>query len=232
MQYWGSDVRLYSKAVKLNPYVKVKDMNEDRIKRKLELISKFIPNCIGDYETAEYTKEFHTNNYFIKAAIDLTKYNCNFETKNKKLLIVHAPTSPEHKGTEYILSALNELSIDYDFELKLVQGLSNEEAKKIYMKADLVIDQVLAGSYGVFAIEAMAMGKPVVCWISDFMREHYPNDLPIISANPDTIKNTLKYIFENKDLLVEVGRKGRLYVEKHHDMISISKKMIELYKKI
>ncbi|CBH22460.1 conserved protein of unknown function [Acetoanaerobium sticklandii] len=234
MQYWGSDVRLYSKAVKLNPYIKVKDMNEDMIKRKVELISKYIPDCIVDYELAEYVKEFHDNIHYTKVAIDLEKYEYTYDDNltNSKFMIVHAPTSPEHKGTDYIIKALSELNVDFDFELKLVQGMSNEEATKIYMKADLIIDQILAGSYGVFAVESMAMGKPVISWISDFMKEKYPDDLPIISANPDNIKNTLEYILKNKDILAEIGHKGRLYVEKYHDMNKISKNMVDIYKKI
>lgn len=234
MQYWGSDVRLYSKAVKHNPYIKVKDMNEDMIKRKVELISKYIPDCIVDYELAEYVKEFHDNVHYTKVAIDLEKYEYTYDDNltNSKFMIVHAPTSPEHKGTDYIIKALSELNVDFDFELKLVQGMSNEEATKIYMKADLIIDQILAGSYGVFAVESMAMGKPVISWISDFMKEKYPDDLPIISANPDNIKKTLEYLLKNKDILPEIGHKGRLYVEKYHDMNKISKNMVDIYKKI
>ncbi|WP_245330804.1 glycosyltransferase [Acetoanaerobium pronyense] len=234
MQYWGSDIRLYSKAVKMNPYIKVKDMNEDRIKRKLELVSKYIPDCIVDYELAEYAKEFHENIHYTKVAINLDEYNysyCN-ESSERKITIVHAPTSPEHKGTDFILRAISELSINFDIDFELVEGKSNEEAKKIYMKADLVIDQILAGSYGVFAVEAMAMGKPVICWISDFMKEQYPEDLPIISANPDTIKNTLEKLLKNRDSLKEIGNDGRKYVEKYHDVNCISKNMIEIYNKI
>ncbi|WP_352407934.1 glycosyltransferase [Acetoanaerobium noterae] len=234
MQYWGSDVRLYSKAVKVNPYIKVKDKNEDIIKRKLELISKYIPDCIVDYELGEYVKEFHDNIHYSKVAIDLEKYKNLYDDKlnNSKFMIVHAPTSPEHKGTDYIVKALEELSLDYDFKFELVKGMSNEEATKIYKKADLIIDQLLVGSYGVFAVESMAMGKPVISWISDFMKEKYPEDLPIISANPDNIKNTLEYILNNKDMLAEIGHRSRLYAEKYHDMNKISKNMVEIYKNL
>lgn len=230
MQYWGSDVRMYSKAVKLNPYVNVKDMNEDGIKRKLELISKFIPDCIVDYEVAEYVKDYHSNIHYTRVAIDLNKYKFIKETYNKKLLIVHAPTSPEFKGSNYILKAINELKNKYDFDFKLVQGMSHEDATKIYEQADLIIDQVLAGAYGVFAVETMAMGKPVISWISNFMKEKYPKDLPIISANPDTIKEKIEYVIKNKDMLKEIGISGRKYVEKYHDMNKISTNMLEIYK--
>jgi Glycosyltransferase len=232
MQYWGSDVRLYSKAKELNPYVKVKDMNEDGIKRRLEYISEFIPHCIVDYELAEYVKGYHSNIHYSAVAIDLSKYKFIEETNNEKLLIVHAPTAPEFKGSNYILKAIEELKMKYDFDFKIVQGVAHEDAVKIYQQADLIIDQILIGSYGVFAVESMAMGKPIICWISDFMKDKYPKELPIISANPDTIKEKIEYAINNKDMLRELGSKGRKYVEKYHDMNIISRNMIEIYNKI
>jgi len=232
MQYWGSDVRMYSKAVKMNPYVKVKDINEDGIKRRLELISKYISNCIVDYELVEYVKDYHSNVHYTTVTIDLKKYNFIKETHNKKLLIVHAPTAPEFKGTNYILKAIEELKVKYDFDFKLVQGMTHEHAIKIYEQADLIIDQILTGSYGVFAVESMAMGKPVICWISDFMKEKYPKELPIISANPDNIEEKIEYAIKNKDILKDIGIKSRSYAEKYHDMNKISKDIFTIYNKI
>lgn len=232
MQYWGSDVRMYSKAIKLNPYIKVKNMNEDEIKRRLELISMYIPDCLVDYELAEYVKDYHSNVHYTRVAIDLKKYRLIKENCNDKMLIVHAPTSPEIKGTSYILKAVEELKEKYDFEFTLVQGMPHEQATKIYEKADLIIDQILCGGYGVFAIESMAMGKPVICWIDDFMKEKYPKELPIISANPDNIKEKIEYAIKNKDMLKEVGIKGRRYVEKYHNMNIVSENMLQIYKSL
>ena len=78
----------------------------------------------------------------------------------------------------------------------------------------------------------MAMGKPVICWISDFMKEKYPKELPIISANPDNIKEKIEYAIKNKDMLKGIGLEGRKYVEKYHDMNIIAKDMMEIYKEL
>ncbi|MFU0823719.1 glycosyltransferase [Clostridium sp.] len=232
MHHWGSDVRMYSKAIQFNPYVKVKNMDEDSIKRKLEFISKHISHCVvSDYELYNYVKDFYCNVHLIRQAIDLEKYKIK-NYKNNKLFIVHAPSSPEIKGTKYILSAIEELKQKYDFDFKLIQGMPHEEAKKIYQKADIIIDQILCGSHGLFAIESMAMGKPVVCFISDHLKDTYPKELPIISANPDNIKEKLEYVINNRDMLSEIGNKGRKYVEKYHDMNVISKQLLDLYKSI
>ncbi|WP_315112787.1 glycosyltransferase [Clostridium intestinale] len=231
MQYWGSDVRMYSKALKISPFVKVKNNNEESIKRSLENAARYIDHCIVDFELGEYVKDFYKNVHYSRVAIDLKNYEvASTQNKNTKMLIVHAPTSPEIKGTEFILHAIEVLKQDYEFDFKVVQNMSHKQATEIYKKADLIIDQLLIGSYGVLAVEAMAMGKPVICWISDFMKEKYPKDLPIICANPKDIKSKLEYIIKNRDMLDVIGKRGRHYAEKYHDMNKVAKNLLDIYK--
>lgn len=231
MQHWGSEVRLYSVASKYNPYVKVKVTDENEIINRLEFLGKCIDNCIvSDYELYEYVKDYYKNVYFIKQAIDIQKYDIKRKEKKKELCIVHAPTSPEIKGTDSVLKVIEELKSKYSFNFILVQGMSHSEAKKIYEEADIIIDQLRIGSYGLLAIEAMAMGKAVICYISDPMKDKYPKDLPIISANPDNLKDKLEYLISNKDMIPEIGKNGRLFIEKYHDSNLIAKDLLKLYK--
>lgn len=230
MHHWGSDVRLLSKAVKYNPYVKVKTLDENKIIQNLTFLSNYIDDCIvSDYELYEYVKDFYKHVHLIKQAVDVEQYKMNIKPKINKLCIVHAPTSPEIKGTRYVMKAIEELKDTYDFEFKLVHGISHVEAKKIYEEADIIIDQLLIGSYGLLAIEAMAMGKTVICWISENMTHRYSKELPIISANPDTLKDKLEYVIKNKDMLEEIGNKGRKFVEKNHASNVVVKELLKLY---
>ena len=73
----------------------------------------------------------------------------------------------EHQGYAMILDALERLKTRFDFELILVEKKTHEEALALYRSADIAIDQVLAGWYGGFAVEMMAMGKPVACYIRE-----------------------------------------------------------------
>ncbi len=230
MHHWGSDVRLFSKAVIKNPYVKVKNSDEKGIIQRLAFLGNHIENCIvSDFELYEYVKDFYKNVYIIKQAIDIEQYQANIKPQNDKLCIVHAPTSAGIKGTPYVIKVIEELKDKYDFDFKLVQGTSHLEAKKIYEMADIIIDQLLTGTYGLLAIEAMAMGKVVICWISEDMKNNYSDELPIISANPDTLKEKLEYIIKNKDMLEEVGKRSRQFVEKYHNSEMIVKDLLKLY---
>ncbi|HOJ94034.1 MAG TPA: glycosyltransferase [Fervidobacterium nodosum] len=245
MQYWGSEARRISLVKKFNPYAISKITEESEIEKKLYYISKYINNAIvEDLELYECIKEFHNKIHFVRQAIDINKYNLNdlddniLENKEnihkKKIRIVHAPTNPEFKGTKYIVNAIENLKIKHNnnIEFILISGVSHDEAKKIYQSADIIVDQLHAGVYGLFAIESMALGKPVVGWIADYFLKSYPKELPIIRANPDSIEKVLEELIKNREILPEIGMNSRKYVEKYHNIEKIKFDLLMLYYKI
>jgi glycosyltransferase involved in cell wall biosynthesis len=92
----------------------------------------------------------------------------------------------------------------------------------IYKRADLIVDQLLAGWYGGFAVEAMALGKPVVCYIREedlkFVPARMAEQLPLINARPDSVYSVLKdWLSARKHELSQRGRLSREFVENWHD---------------
>jgi len=81
----------------------------------------------------------------------------------RRPVILHAPSSRRRKGTEHVIAACEGL----DADLEIVEGLPHEEAFARFRNADIVIDQLNAGWYGVFAIECLALGKPIVTFLHD-----------------------------------------------------------------
>jgi hypothetical protein len=160
-------------------------------------------------------------------------------SKNPEIpLVIHAPSHRGAKGTKYILDAVDNLKQDdIPFEFILIEGMSNKEARKIYEKADILIDQLLVGWYGGLAVELMALGKPVICYIRSedlkFIPVEMCNEIPVINANNDTIYSVLKEcLTSNKNNLSKIGKLGREYVEKWHDPIKIAEKLKIEYEKI
>lgn len=148
--------------------------------------------------------------------------------------IVHAPSDPNIKGTAMILAALDALSKRFDFELILVQGKTHAEAMEIYRGADLAIDQLLAGWYGGFAVELMAMGKPVAAYIREEDRQFVPpamwDDMPILRLRPDTLEEDFSAILAHPEALAEAGARSRAYVERWHDPLRIACALDRIYR--
>ena len=97
---------------------------------------------------------------------------------------------------------------------------------------DIFVDQVTGGDHGLAAIEAMAFGKPVICYIKPSVRDSLPHDLPIVSATPDDLPVVLSRLLSDGPWRAELGRRGRAYVEKHHDARTIAKQLLEIYREL
>lgn len=152
-----------------------------------------------------------------------------------KPVVMHAPSHRGVKGTRFILAAVERLREEgVPFDFILVEDLTIEKAQKQYEKADLFIDQLLAGWYGGVAVEAMALGKPVICYLREddlgFIPDQMRNDLPLIQATPDSIYEVLKYwLTTGKSELPDIGKKSRSFVEKWHDPLTIARQMQATY---
>lgn len=155
---------------------------------------------------------------------------CNFDTHKhlpkleKKLKVVHAPTNQVAKGSGYILEALNKLQKKYPdyLEIFLVQNLPYQQALEIYKQADLVIDQVLIGWYGAFAVETMLMGKPVIARIAvedlKFLPPQMANELlqTVIQADPHSICDVVERCLHERAFLKQRGEASIAYATKWH----------------
>jgi len=148
-----------------------------------------------------------------------------------KLRILHAPTNEDYKGSKYIYLALDELKKKYDFELKLVKNVTIEKLYEEIQSSDLVIDQMIGGGYGLFAMEAMAMYRPVVCYVREDLWEKIKHDSPIYNASPDELYNVLDSILANPAQLTERSRQSREFIEKYHDAKKIAQQYYEIFER-
>ena len=168
--------------------------------------------------------------------VDIREWQLAPEQHNDRVVIVHAPTKRGLKGTEYIVDAVERLKSEYPVELRLVENVPHEKVRKLYAQADIAVDQLLVGWYGGFAVEMMALGKPVVCYIRDedlgVVPKRMRTDMPIIRAEPNTIYDVLAATVSNAQERQMLGRRGREYVERWHDPTKIAAGMREVYESL
>ena len=188
-------------------------------KRNKKICKKAKGIIIHDDELIPYLPVPPRNVYVVPLRVDISKFEPRYPTMNNELIrIVHAPSNKDIKGTKYIIDAIDILKKKYNnIEFILVEGKKQQEAFEIYKEADIIVDQLFLGTYGVFAIESMALGKPVVSCISETMRGRFPKELPIVNGNMTNISEALELLINNPKLRVEKGRQGRKYVEDYHD---------------
>jgi len=168
----------------------------------------------------------------LERSVDMsTLVPCVHDDVNKSpVVIMHSPSSAQVKGTKYVLAAIEEIGTIRDIEFVLLQDLPRDEVIERLGDADIVVDQLLGENYGLASVEALARGSVSIANLSQRMRDLYPSDLPIVSANPDTIKEVLLDLIDNPQKRIALARQGYGYVEHVHSFEATIPQTLEAYR--
>lgn len=150
------------------------------------------------------------------------------------LRIVHAPSDRYNKGTDIILPVIEKLKARHDFEFVLVEGVTQDECRRIKNTCDLCIDHVgnRGGTgYGISSLEMFAAGIPCVADFAEYLAKSMP-DHPFYLATPETLESVLAGILANPEALPLRGEESRRWLEKTHGYASVYPRMQELYARI
>jgi glycosyltransferase involved in cell wall biosynthesis len=148
----------------------------------------------------------------------------------KEMVVAHAPTNRDVKGTAHVLAAIEQLRDEgVAIRLDLIEGVPRTELLRRLRDADIVVDQLLIGWYGGFAVEAMALAKPVLCHIREGTPEENPfgEELPIVRALPQTLAERLRELARDREARLRIGLASRAFVERHHDPRTVARDVLE-----
>ena len=180
---------------------------------------------VGSYDAIRWVPDARV----IPPGIDVRAIDPVPPSDRERPVVLHAPSSRRRKGTEHVVAACEQLNV----ELEIVEGLDHRQAFERYRRADVIVDQLSAGWYGVFAIEAMALGKPVVTFLHDEAvrrtEEAFGVQVPIVSATAETLADALRPLVESADERRRVGAASRAYAEEVHDLQGMTDRLLALY---
>jgi glycosyltransferase involved in cell wall biosynthesis len=183
---------------------------------------------VGSYDAVRWVPDAEV----VPPGIDLDEYTAVPPMDRDRPVVVHAPSSRRRKGTEHVIAACAQLPV----ELEIVEGLHHDEARRRYELADIVVDQLNAGWYGLFAIEAMALGKPVVTFLHDEAvrrtEDAFGTPVPIVSATAETLREALRPLISDAARRRELGAASRAYVERIHDIAKNADRLLEIYARL
>ena len=180
---------------------------------------------IGSYDAIRWVPDANV----IPPGIDVSAIEPAPPKDGEHPVVLHAPSSRSRKGTEEVVAAAETLG----FNLELVEGVDHRAAFERYRAADLVVDQLNAGWYGMFAIEAMALGKPVVAFLHEEAlrrtEEAFGVKVPIVHATKETLPDVLRELVSDPAELRRIGAASRAYVEQVHDLSVVADRLLDLY---
>jgi glycosyltransferase involved in cell wall biosynthesis len=131
-------------------------------------------------------------------------------------IVLHAPSNRWAKGTDRFVGQLEDLQARGAIDLRLAEGVPWRQMRNWVQDADIVVDQVAIGSYGTFACEAMAAGKPVVAYLTEQV-EQVLDHCPIVNCEPESVGAAIEKLLDDRESAAQRGRESIAYVRRVHD---------------
>lgn len=144
----------------------------------------------------------------------------------RPLRIVHAPNHRAIKGTAHLQRTVEELRAQgCPVELIQIEKMPNDQLREALRQADVIVEQLVIGWHGIFALEAMCLGKPVLTYIAPELERLYilagllrAGELPFLRVDHLSLGAELRACAEGGRPLAEIGRRSRAYVARHHSL--------------
>ena len=234
IEFWGSDARLDSIEAARNPFYIVPKVDSEKNKTAMlrqwaEITDGHVifPDNAFDVFLKPHFEHVHVVRHCVDTRTLIPRYP---DPDEANPLVVHAPSNPELKGTAYVRQAVEKLRPQgLRFRYLELTGSSHESVVQAVRQADLVVDQLILGSHGILTVEAMSLGKPVLCYILPELLPSYPKGFPVISATPNSVTATLAEWLTSPERRSAAGRASRAYAERVHDFRTVAADALAVY---
>jgi glycosyltransferase involved in cell wall biosynthesis len=183
---------------------------------------------VGSYDAIRWMPEAE----MVPVGIDVRNYAPVPPSDRERPIVLHAPSNRRRKGTDYVIAACEQLPVD----LEIVEGLPHDEARRRFERADIVVDQLNAGWYGVFALEAMALGKPVLTFLHEEAvrrtEEAFGVRVPLVATTKETLAEDLRPLVASPAERRRIGAESRAFVEQVHDVDRVAARLLDIYARL
>lgn len=222
----GSDVRTPSRHIELEPYSPFVEPLDGltaglvaRCARNHEVLNAFeVPKFVSTPDLLNYVPDAT----WLPTLTDEARWESlpTVQLGVRPPVVLHVPSRSALKGTRTISAAMRPLEAAGLIEYVEAERVPYAEMPAMVSRADVVIDQLTMGLYGVASVEAMLAGRLVVAQAGSHIRNYVEHatgwPLPIVEANPDTIYDVIRNIAEHPDEYKSRIIQGREFASEVH----------------
>jgi glycosyltransferase involved in cell wall biosynthesis len=233
-QFRGSEIRINQIYRATNPFAWDEESDPSKMPDALKLtLLDTVRECadlilVPDPELQTYVPEAR----IVQRAVELEHLPYVGPRRQTRPRICHAPTRRDAKGTDAVLAAVQALQAEgVELDFVLLEGLPHDELMQALAEADIVVDQIVIGWYGVLAVEAMALGKAVVAYIRDDLVSELPGGV-LVNASPATITERLRELVLDAGLRARLGVAARRFVEQYHASEVVARTLDGIYSEL
>jgi glycosyltransferase involved in cell wall biosynthesis len=148
--------------------------------------------------------------------------------RSLRLRVIHAPSIRSRKGTDVVLQVLEKLSKTLPIDIVLLEHVPHSTVLSELDTADLVIDQLRVGWYGVLACEAMARGVPVIAYLRPEWVAKYQPDCPIVCADDASLEETVRALLTDSQRMKRIATQSRMFAKAVHSPEAVAEGILSV----
>lgn len=123
-------------------------------------------------------------------------------------------------------------------QVKLLGWQDQDEIKRLYQESHIFVLASVTARNGdqegtpTVLMEAQAQGLPIVSTLHSGIPEIVldgQSSFLVPEQDVDALAERLEYLIEHPDLWPEMGRAGRKFVEEHHDIKKLNRRLVRIY---
>jgi glycosyltransferase involved in cell wall biosynthesis len=164
--------------------------------------------------------EFAPLGEWIPNPIDFGEINAvRWGTRSGVLRVAHYPYYEAMRSLQdYHSAALKLLEGQGMCSVVRIIGMTHRKSLEAMASCDVIVGKILpnVGWFGKFELEGMALGKPVIAYVSEDLFEKYRP--PVFRTTKDTFKEDLVALLRDENERAKLSREGSDYVRKNHDV--------------
>ncbi len=191
---------------------------------------------VNNQFTKKLLENFNSNIIIAGGGVDLKEFEYSpldsRQPEEKIIVLMTGRASDPTKGLDILIKAGKLLSLNRnDFEiwitdsnttlnypwLKQLPWQPSSQVSELYAKADIcVFPSIWEEPFGLVALEAMAVGRPVIAANSGGLNDivvHEKTGLLYDRNNDAALAHHLEFLIENKERRIQMGQAGRARVE-------------------
>ena len=236
MHYWGDDCRIRTGggAVPAGAdlaWERSQAARERVIRRRLALAGRTCAAAlVSDLELAGFVHAHFRTVYLVPTPLVAPQPGRpGPEPTGEGPVVVHAPSDLLIKGTQQIMAAIEAAGRGTPLRPRVIGGVSREAVHAEIGRADIVVDQLNSRTSGVFALEAMALGKPVLLQFERDLLAPFARDTPLVPVTAATLAGELAALAADPARRAALGAAGRAFVAREHDAAVVARRLEAVY---
>lgn len=220
----GTDVRLPTRHKELEPFSPYRD-HEDVADSRMEAVVRShhaLADELGvpEFVSNPYLRAFRPNATWVPTLADPERWDMPAPPPRALPRVLHIPSSGPMKGSVFIRQAMKKLEAAGIIDYCEAQGIAAAQMPALVAEADIVIDGIVNGQYGVASLEAMLARRVAVAHTWDSVRQELADmsgrEVPVVEATPDTISEVVASLAKDDDRRLRLGEEGREFVLSVH----------------